>query len=99
VKMPYIKYDLRPKLDPHIKNLILEIKKFDEDQIEGILNYTLTKVVCESMKPSTGWRYKNLNRLMGVLSCMQKEIYRKLVVPYEERAEAVNGELKCFNHE
>jgi hypothetical protein len=48
------------------------------------------------MKPKDGWRYKWINRAVGVLDCLKFEFYRRLAAPYEDKAVARNGDLPCY---
>tara|TARA_Y100000034_G_scaffold124273_1_gene172212 strand:- start:556 stop:855 length:300 start_codon:yes stop_codon:yes gene_type:complete len=96
--MPYIDQNVtRILLDDDIDRLINKIRdEIDVEDREGVLNYTLTRVLCESLPPHAGWRYKYMNRAMGVLECMKQEIYRRLIGPYEDKAIDKNGDLECL---
>jgi hypothetical protein len=94
--MPYISFEQRPLLDKDIDSLIQSIKTIPLDDREGVLNYTLSRIISGSMKPDEGWRYKIINRIMGVLSCVQLEFYRRIASPYEDKAILKNEDIKEY---
>jgi len=87
--MPYIKQTERKKFDPTIKALISELKKSDFN--EGNLNYIMSKMINAAFdaRPS----YANINKVMGVLNCVQHEFYRRKAVAYEEVKIKENGDI------
>ena len=97
--MPYIRPELRNKVDVEIDALSKAIiATADEDSIEGILNYTFTSLLSTitlSSKPS--WRYKLINRVMGMLECVKFEFYRRLAGPYEDKAIKSNGDISTYD--
>ena len=68
----------------------------------GQLNFAITKMA-EDYLATTGWvdpqsgkfdpRYTDLNEVIGVLECVKQEFYRRVVVPYEDRKMAENGDV------
>ena len=40
-----------------------------------------------------GLGYTAINEVMGVLACVQAELYRRIAVPYEETKAKENGEV------
>jgi len=90
--MPYIKKEERPKLDEHIDVLIAEIKNSPVESQDGQVNYIVTRILkgvyTEKM------RYFNINRSMGVLSCIMSEFYRRMAAPYEDKKIEENGDVK-----
>lgn len=96
--MPYIKQEIREVLDPSIESLILEINKFEKEDVEGILNYSITRIINNCIKESDAeWRYRHLNRCIGVLECAKIEMYRRLGSFLEDSAIAKNGDLKEYS--
>lgn len=87
--MPYIKLERRRMLSPLIDNLCEELASYDFD--EGELNYTIYCMMKHVWKNNP--RYATLNKLSGVLNCCDKEIYRRLGVPYEEKKMEENGDV------
>lgn len=83
--MPYIKGENRPPMD-EIVDLMLE----KGVNVNGDLNYLLFKFCKKAVKPS----YNNYKNFIGELDCCAREIYRKLVAPYEDDKEMENGEVR-----
>lgn len=91
--MPYIKEQDKVQVVANLDRLIENIKEFPLEEREGVVNYVISTVVASSLKPDTGWRYKWLNRAMGVLTCATQEFYRRLVAPYEDNCIKKNGDI------
>ena len=85
--MPYIKKDDRGVLDPFIEDLSRNMLAEP-----GQLNYVITKLLLKYLK-ACGLRYKSVNEIMGVLSCVTQEFYRRVVVPYENKKRDENGDV------
>lgn len=64
------------------------------DMIEndGELNYVITTIIHKYLKNNKK-NYSTINSIMGVLSCVSLEFYRKIVSPYEDIKELENGKL------
>ena len=80
--MPYIKQETREKHYP-IRPAVSV----------GELNYRICREVNEYLKGQYAECYRSYNDVIGVLECAKLEIYRRLVVGYEERALAENGDV------
>jgi hypothetical protein len=93
--MPYIKEELRDKLDDSIEQLLEDLYyKVPSEELDGVLNYTLTRILVGAHQRHTDTvRYKSINSMMGTLECMKQELYRKVAVWYEELAELKNGKV------
>ena len=87
--MPYIKKELRDKIDHEIDNLITSTLDIGENDIDGVYNYIITRLI------DTRYRngYRSFNRAMGVLDCVAREFYRRQVAPYEDKKRDENGEV------
>lgn len=59
----------------------------------GELNYALTREVEDYLKRKGGLSYHNLNEVLGVLTAVQLELYRRLAAPYEDAKRDQNGEV------
>lgn len=59
---------------------------------EGELNFVITTIIHKYLEKSKK-NYSTLNTIMGVLSCVSLEFYRKFASPYEDIKEQENGEL------
>lgn len=93
--MPYIVKDMREKVEPAIKCLI-EMADFTDDEIEGVMNYVITTLLNKAMKREAKWRYKWINRVVGVLECAKLEFYRRIAAEREDNAIASNGEIEVY---
>lgn len=58
---------------------------------EGDLNYVMTTLI-DNYISRIGCTYPTLNSLIGVLACMQQELYRRVVAPYEDEKIRINGD-------
>lgn len=94
--MPYITKEDREKVDPAIDILIEKLNLWHEDFIEGVMNYTITRLLNEMPRFPGKWRYKYINRAIGVLECVKLEFYRRLAGPYEDKAILKNGDIPCY---
>ena len=91
--MPYIKKEQRVTVDYEIRELVYKLLEIPDKEIEGVMNYTITTLINQRMKPHTGWRYKWLNRAIGVLEGVKLELYRRIAGPYEDGACEKNGDV------
>ena len=92
--MPYITEDLRAELDDAIAGLLDSIQQAtelsgDAENLGGVLNYTITKIL-DGVHPG---RYKDFERLIGMLECCKMELYRRKIAPYEDEKIASNGDV------
>ncbi len=83
--MPYIPKEERYKFSDS-----LDFVEMIES--EGQLNYVLTTIIHKYLEQKKK-NYCTLNSIMGVLSCVSLEFYRKIVSPYEDMKKQENGEL------
>ena len=82
--MPYIKQELRDRLDMFIDSFpVLST---------GELNYVVTRLLLNT-NPT---RYEDYNSLIGVLECTKQEFYRRAVATYEDVKATENGDLYCL---
>ena len=84
--MPYINQDARVRLAkdgfaPSVAGAA---------QSPGALNYMLT-TMCHYYIDKRGTSYAVLNEVMGVLACVQAELYRIRAAPYEDKKSIENG--------
>ena len=85
--MPYIKNEDRAKFHLHADHGAQGIKLVAENA--GELQYCIAVLLRHFLKP--GYRYQDLNDVMGALAGAQMEFYREVVVPYEKMKQAANG--------
>lgn len=58
----------------------------------GKLNYVISSYLDEYLQKN-GLNYSNLNAAIGVLECAKLELYRRIVVPYEDKKLQENGDV------
>ena len=87
--MPYIKPENRKKYDKIIDELTSILKSFPHQEVDGELNYVITKIIKEVYP----LRYYHINKVMGVLECIKQEYYRRIVGPYEDKKIKENGDV------
>jgi len=88
--MPYIKSEeQRLELEYPIETLITTIKD------EGDLNFVITTLISKYVQEK-GKNYATLNTVLGVLSAVAREFYRRVVAPYEDTKIEENGDIRCF---
>lgn len=80
-----------PYIDEKIRKII-EVQQIDLHITPGILNYKITKMLLEYVE-SMGLSYETINSVMGILSCVSQEFYRRVAVPYEEKKMEENGDV------
>ena len=93
--MPYIEQDKRKYYKKELEALC---KKLRDSELcsTGELNYLITKLCLVYLSK---WRlkYHNVNKIMGVLSCVSQEFYRRVAAPYEDRKARENGDIEEFS--
>lgn len=84
--MPYINQDARVRLckEGFVPSVACAC------QAPGELNYMLT-TMCHNYIDKRGMSYAVLNEVMGVLACVQAELYRIRAAPYENQKSIENG--------
>lgn len=60
--------------------------------LTGELNYVLSKEI-DGYITRKGLGYAAINDVMGVLACIQAEVYRRIAAPYEDQKAIANGEV------
>lgn len=58
----------------------------------GELNYLICRIV-QSFMETHEHNYTTLNAAIGAVECAKLELYRRLVVPYEDAAILKNGDV------
>ena len=68
----------------------------------GELNYAIHNIIEQyisyqvTCKGSSGLSYNLLNGIHGVLSAVDKELYRRLTAPYEDEKIELNGDIDLY---
>lgn len=79
--MPYIKADRR-----------IAINNGEIPKNAGELNYWITTNIRLYLE-SKGEKYQNYNDVLGVLSAIPLELYRRKIAPYEDLKKEANGDV------
>jgi hypothetical protein len=87
--MPYITKRKREKYDQLIMQLTYLIKDDKLDEMDGSLNYIISKI----LRSTYPLKYFSQNRAIGVLECVKQEHYRTQVGPYEDQKIKENGDV------
>lgn len=86
--MPYIKKANRNRFSAVVK----ELNKLT-NITAGDVNYLISKILNRMVHFRNEPSYAMLNSLIGVLECVKLELYRRIVVPYEEEKIEENGDI------
>jgi len=88
--MPYIDSFKRE----HYKEALEELTATLDNQKwpEGHVNYVIFSILLAWWKSES--RYHTIARIMGTLSCVAQEFYRRVAGPYEDCAIEMNGDLE-----
>lgn len=87
--MPYIELEKRAELDNIVNQILTYLEKAEDKDRDGQLNYLFTKTLKSLYKPS----YFNYERIIGLLTCIQHEFYRRWVSPYEDSKMKQHGDI------
>ena len=58
----------------------------------GQLNYVISRR-CDDFIMAVGLSYDTINEVIGVLACVQQELYRRVAAPYEDQKMQDNGDV------
>jgi Domain of unknown function (DUF6899) len=87
--LPYIKADKRTKYNKVLKELLDILKKLPPEEVDGELNYVVTRM----LKEVYPLRYFHINKAVGVLECIKLEYYRRVAAPYEDKKIQESGDV------
>lgn len=88
--MPYIIPETKKKINSKLKSLIDNGVALES---AGNLNYTISQLIIAFVDRQGGPNYNTLNAAIGVLSCLDKEFYRRIVALYEDKKMKINGDV------
>lgn len=93
--MPYIRQEDRPYYEAAINTIVRNMCKIGHDAAKGNLNYVIFSIIKRYLELNDqGMRYHTAQDMIGgVLTSCQLELYRRLLVPYEEQAASRNGDV------
>lgn len=83
--IPYIPQKDRGDIDFAL-NLLLQRSNYSV----GELNYMITRLMHHQLKPVS---YTKVNNLIGMLTCVQLELYRRVGSPYEDKKIKENDDV------
>lgn len=87
--MPYIKLENRKKYEKVLGELVDILKPLPPEEVDGELNYVVTKI----LKEVYPLRYFHINKAVGVLECIKLEFYRRVAAPYEDLKMKESGDV------
>jgi len=94
--MPYIDPEIRDELDSSIDKLVCSINDWRSPAHQaGLINYAVASLIFRLLCTHS-FTYNDLNQVIGALECCKLELYRRLVVPYEDKKMQENGDV--FNN-
>jgi hypothetical protein len=88
--MPYLPLGDRLHADYCIK---IFLDYYGSKTFRGVFNYFIHKLVKEYIK-RFGENYNAYKEIIGEIEAAKLELYRKMVVPYEEHKERENGDVE-----
>jgi len=87
--VPYVKPENRLKYEKVLGELIDILKSMPAEEVDGELNYVITKI----LKQVYSLRYFHINKAIGVLECVKLEFYRRVAAPYEDKKMKESGDV------
>ena len=87
--MPYVKQYKRNKYEKILEELVKILKALPPEEIDGELNYVVSKILREIYP----LRYFHINKAIGVLECIKLEYYRRVAAPYEDLKIEETGDI------
>ena len=92
--MPYIKLEDRFKYDKILEELKEILLNLPPEKLAGELNYLMTSIAhIATVGDSTKTNYRRFNEVMGVLESCKQELYRRQIIPYEDKKILENGDV------
>ena len=77
---------------PYIKNEN-KFHAMSSPSTSGELNYKITETIIDYLEERGGLVYSNLNEVVGALECAKLELYRRVILPYEDTKIKENGDV------
>ena len=89
--MPYInKKDRTAAMKKAIAILTQEIES------KGDLNYTICELTAQLIRKTDGMTYTNISNWIDGVDGAEKELTRRLLIPYEEMKQVSNGDVETI---
>jgi len=89
--MPYIKQEDRELFKRVLKEFEQIAHLGGHELPAGHLNYLISSIIKSTLGSNPN--YARFNEIIGMLECCKLELYRRMVVPYEEKKANVNGDV------
>lgn len=94
--MPYIKQEERNRFDPTILEIVTKLTTQTAENKSktwdaGSVNYIITKILMAWFR--SGKNYSTICQIMGTLSCVAQEFYRRVATEYEIDKSKQNGDV------
>jgi hypothetical protein len=89
--MPYISQDKRAHLQNDIIKLVWWFRKDGWSHEAGVLNYIITRLIWAFWKADPN--YKTWAKISAALTDARDEMYRRVIVPYEDSKIEENGDV------
>lgn len=86
--MPYVKQEIRSMLASTTKAI-----EQNPPITVGDLNYIITKTCLAFLEKNMIVNYQSYNDVIGALECCKLEMYRRAVVPYEQKKIEESGDV------
>ena len=82
-------------MSPYITKKRREALWNSSPQNVGELNYIITAEILDYLGIPDGKkpRYADYNEVIGVLECIKQEVYRRVVIPFEQKKMKENGDI------
>lgn len=88
--MPYTNEKINKIIDPHIDGFIVVLLRFNIFEIAGILNRTICRIARAILQPKKYWKFA---LIIGTILLALLEIWRRMIVPYENKKTEENGDV------
>ena len=89
--MPYVRQELRDRVDADIERICMTILRSELENGAGMMNYVISRIV--SVDVRNNLCYTTINEAIGVRECAKLELYRRLASDYENRKCKENGDV------
>lgn len=88
--MPYTNEKINKIIDPHIDGLVVQVLKFPPLVQAGIFNRLICRIAKAILQPKKYWKFA---LIIGTILLALLEIWRRLIVSYENDAIDRNGDI------
>lgn len=93
--MPYLVKPLKQEIDENgIREAADYLSTLDDRHFIGAINYLNFKIVRRRLSKPGNLSYFMFAAIVGSLMCCVMEIYRRLVIPYENQKIQQNGDVE-----